>query len=233
MELSLWLYVIDIIILTLFSELAAQTYGGSNQGHTTFPTDIPADTKVIYVANNYINSFPDDAFNELYQLETLYIGNNPFTQMPDLAPVGDTLKALFMNLCKLTELNASIFNELVVLEEIYLYSCPLTSFPDVPGPLDTLRTIRCFGCELRTFPTLSNYKVLKYVSFGGNPMTRVPEAAVASLHLSGELDLSDTAITSLPDYPQAYENITVLWLDSTDVSLFKFLSCIIKYCHKQ
>ena len=220
MELSLWLC--SIATLTFFSKFTALTYDHRWKGLTTFPTDIPADTKKIYLSNNDINSFPNDAFIELYQLEILNIGGNPFTQIPDLAPVGDTLKFLRMWHCELTELNASIFNELVVLEEISLVKCrAITSFPDVAGPGNSLTKINLLQCKLSTFPTLSHYKHLSYVSVAKNHiMTSVPEAAVASLHLSGELDLSNTTITSLPDYPQAYENINSLRLDGTDVSFF-------------
>ena len=220
MELSLWLCTIHIF--ALFSELTAQTYDGRSKGLTTFPTDIQADSTEIDLSDNDINSFPDDAFNDFDQLEKLDIGHNPFTVMPDLVPVGDTLKVLEMDDCELTELNASILNELVVLEEINLQYCrALTSFPDVAGPGNTLRAIVCAGCSVSTFPMLSHYKSLEYIRFDLNPMTSVPEAAVASLHLSGALGLwYDTAITSLPDYPQAYENITDLLLPGTDVSFF-------------
>ena len=102
MELSLWLYFITI--LTLFSELTAQTYDGRAKGHTTFPTDIPADTKDIRLHHNDINSFADDAFYKFYQLEKSNLGDNPFTQLPNFTQVGDTLKELTMMSCKLTEL---------------------------------------------------------------------------------------------------------------------------------
>ena len=216
MELSLWLCAISV--WTLISELTAQTYDRRGKEYTTFPTNIPSDTTEIDLYDNKINSFPDDAFTNFDQLETLDIGSNLFTQMPKLSPVGDTLKSLFVWYCKLTKLNTSIFNELIVLERMSAAYCPLTSLPDVSGPGNTLRVIACYGCKVRTFPMLSNYEALKYITFGDDPMARVPEAAVASLHLSGKLLLYDTAITSLSDYPQAYENITFLRLDGTDVS---------------
>ena len=218
MELSLWLCF--IVIWTLFSELTAQTYDGAHKGHTAFPTDIPANTIEIYIQGNNINSFPYNAFDKFYQLEKVNIGDNPFTQLPNIIPIGDTLKVLLMGYCKLTELNAGIFNELVVLEDIYLRECPLTSFPDVGGPGNTLWKIVCYECKLSTFPLLSNYKALKHISFIQNPMTSVPEAAVASVHLSGGLYLDSTAITSLPQYPKGYENLTLLRLQDTTVSFF-------------
>ena len=177
--------------------------------------------------DNNIDSFPDDAFNELYHLEKLNIGKNPFTQMPNLAPVGDTLRVLDMTFCKLTELNSDILNALIVLEQILLNFCLLTSFPDVPGPGNTLSQIDCQGCNISTFPPLSNYKKLADISIGSNPMTLVPEAAVVSLQVSGRLYLHDTAIASLPDYPQAYADITSLWLHETDVSFFLVLMNIL------
>ena len=221
MELSLWLCF--IAIWTLFDELTAQTYDGAYKGHTTFPTDIPANTKEIDVDNNNIDSFPYNAFDKFYQLEKLKIGENPFTHLPNLAPIGDTLKVLWTPMCKLTELNASIFNELVVLKEIYLHYYPLTSFPNVGGPGNTLWKIMCWSCKLTTFPELSNYKALKHIHFSDDPMTSVPEAAVASMHLSGPLYLDSTAITSLPQSPKGYENLTHLSLKDTAVSFFLVL----------
>ena len=176
--------------------------------------------KELDLYDNNIDSFPDDAINELYHLEKLNIGKNPFTHMPNLAPVGDTLRVLDMKFCKLTELNASLLDALVVLEQILLNFCLLTSFPDVPGPGNTLSRIDCRGCNISTFLSLSNYKTLTYISLGSNPMTHVPEAAVVSLQVSGKLYLHDTAIASLPDYQQAYADITSLWLHETDVSFF-------------
>ena len=227
MEISLWLYA--SAILTLFSELTAQTYSGNSKGHTTFPTDIPANTKYINIHSNNINSFPSNAFDKFYQLEKLNIGNNPFTQLPNIAPVGNTLKILSMLHCKLTELNAGIFKELIVLEQIYLSFCPLNSFPNVDGPGNTLWRIHCYECKLTTFPLLSNYKALKHINFKHNPVTRVPEAALASIHLSGSLFLSHTVITSLPQYPSSYENLTNLYLSYTYVSFFL---APLSYCNK-
>ena len=175
MELSFGLWLCIIHIFALISELTAETYDGNGKGLTTFPTDIPANSTDIDLYGNNINSFPGDAFNDFDQLEKLDIGHNPFTVMPDLSPVGGTLKFLWMSNCKLTELNASIVNELVVLEEIDLDYCPLTSFPNLPGPGNTLRTIYCYRCSVSTFPMLSQYKSLEYIRFADNPMTSVPE----------------------------------------------------------
>ena len=218
------------VTLSLFAKCAAQSYDDGDMGHDTFPTDIPTDTKEIDLYDNNIASFPDDAFYGFYQLEDLNIGKNPFTELPNLAPVGNTLKNLQMKYCKLTELDANIFNELVVLEEAYLKYCELTSFPDVPGPGSTLWKIYCNSCMLDTFPVLSSYKALEYITFGNSPaLTTVPAAAVASMRLAGKLHLWGTSITSLPDYPMAYENITQLMLYTTAVSVFVVS---LKHCNK-
>ena len=221
MALSSWMYI--IATLHLFSAYSAQTYDGSEMGNDTFPTDIPIvyDTKEIDLYDNNIVSFPDDAFQDFYQLESLDLGKNPFTELPNLTPVGNTLKVLRMKYCKLRDLDANIFNELVVLEEANLKHCELTSFPDVPGPGNTLWKIYCNSCMLDTFPVLSSYKALEYITFSSSPeLTTVPEAAVASMHLTGNLHLWGTSITSIPDYPMAYENITQLLLYTTNVSIF-------------
>ena len=228
MEFSVWVYV--LVVLTLFSELTAQTYSNEYNDLTAFPTDIPANTTQIKLGGNKINSFPDNAFDKFYQLERLNLGGNPFTQLPNITQVGDTLKFLLLYNCKLTELNAVIFNELIVLEWIHVNYCPLTSFPDVAGPGNTLQKLEFPGFYLKTFPVLSHYRSLTYIKFARNRMTNVPEAAVASLHLSGELYLQDTKIPSLPDYPKQYENITHLDLSNTLVSFFlKPLYIVINY----
>ena len=144
---------------TLFSELIAQRILGLLAHRTiehsqqTYPL-IPEE---IHIHGNNINSFPYNEFDKFYQLERLNIGFNPFTQLPNITPVGDTLKVLWMAYCKLTELNASILNELVVLEQIHVHHCPFTSFPDVGGPGNTLWVVYCDECKLTTFPQLSNY----------------------------------------------------------------------------
>ena len=219
MDLSSWLNV--IVALISFSELSAKTYDGSGKGHRAFPSDIPADTTEIDLNDNDINSFPENAFNEFHNIEILKIGENPFTELPNLGPVGNTLKYLEMEECQLTELNADILNELVVLEHIRLRDCKLTSFPDVPGPGNTLSIIDLLGCDLLAFPMLSNYKALtKIDSSVMATMTTIPEEALATLQLSGELDLESSAIASLPSYPKAYENINDLDLEDTAVSFF-------------
>ena len=227
MELSSWIYI--IVFLSLFCGSTAQTYDASNQGLTTFPGDISADTKEINLYNNDISSFADDAFSKFYQLEYLSLAKNPFTVLPNLRPVGNTLKFLNIWVCQLTELDANILNELIVLEELKMATCKLTSFPDVPGPGNTLSLIGCSRCELTVFPMLSNYKVLTTISLRTVPIEVIPEAAIASMHLRGTLNLGETEITSLPDYPISYENITTLDLQDTDVS-FRLVPFNIRHC---
>ena len=152
MELSLWLYVIGI--LTLFSELmTVQVYERKDQEITTFPTDIPADTTEINLYDNEINSFPVDAFKKFDKLNKLNIGKNPFTVMPKLALVSDTLKVLKMRACKLTELHASIFNEHVGLVELDLYDNNIDSFP---------------------IDAFNEFYHLEKLNIGKNPFTQMP-----------------------------------------------------------
>ena len=221
MDLSSWLNV--VMTLTLFSERCAKEYRRRSINLIAFPSDIPADTTDIDLYDNDINSFPDNAFNELNELEILNIGDNKFTELPNLRPVGNTLKRLEMWRCRLTELNADIFNELVVLEKIDLRYCrPINTFPDVPGPGNTLSIILLFGTDYVTFPMFSNYKALADLHFDDTEITTIPEAALATLQLSRELDLERTPITALPFYPKAYENITYLDLADTVVSFFLY-----------
>ena len=176
--------------------------------------------KVLEMDQCHLAELNMSMFNELVVLEMIDIGGNPFTELPNLTPIGKTLEFLKMKYCHLTELNMTVFNELVVLDGIDVSYCKLTSFPDSPGAGDTLRNIHCNSCNLITFPMLSNYKALMHVSFRDNPMTTVPEEAMATMTLTGKLHLEGTAITSLPDYPSAYVHITILDLGNTAVSFF-------------
>ena len=224
MMLNMWISA--LVTFTVFHELHAQQYDAAMQQYdckkcrlAAFPTDIPTEAKEIKVDKNEINTFPDDAFQNFFQLEKLSMGNNPFTELPNLRPVGNTLKALEMFNCRLTELNASIINELVVLEILDVHMCRLTSLPNVPGPGNTLRDILCRACDLSTFPLLSEYRALENVNVHGTPITSVSLSAVASLHLHRVLKLYRTRIQSLPEYPMAYENIITFLLSETSVSI--------------
>ena len=224
MMLNLWISA--LMTFAVFHELHAQQYDATKQlynckecGLTAFPTDIPHEAKEINVDKNEINAFPGDAFQNFSQLEKLSIGSNPFTELPNLGPVGNTLQALEILGCQLTELKASIINELVVLERLHIQSCKLTSLPNVPGPGNTLREILCRACKLTTFPLLSEYRALELLNLLSNPITSVPLSAVASLHLHGILRMFKTGIKSLPEYPISYENITWFQLRETKVSI--------------
>ena len=209
--------------LTLFSERCAKEYRRRDIHLKAFPSDMPADTTDIDLYDNDINSFPNNAFNELNELEIPNIGDNKFTELPNLRPVGNTLKLLEMRKCRLTELNADIFNELIVLEELDLRYCEtIKTFPDVPGPGNTLSVIDIGYTEYVTFPMFSNYKAMAKLLFPNSEITTIPEAALATLQLSSELDLEGTRITALPFYPKAYESLTDLDLEDTVVSFFLY-----------
>ena len=85
---------------------------------TSVPSDIPASATSIYLYRNSIGNFSHDDFTSFYQLRTLKLGSNPFTQLPNLLPVGGTLKELCMHFCKMIKIDSNIFNELRVLQAV-------------------------------------------------------------------------------------------------------------------
>jgi hypothetical protein len=146
--------------LALVKIIVAQLYDRSAQSLTSFPTDIPPATTEIKLFDNRIATFPEDAFDPFTQLQILNIGKNHFTELPNLIPVGDTLRQLWVPNCRLHDVNATVFDTLVVLEYVSFRLCAsLTSIPDVPGPGLSLTPIT-FGLQdtgLRTFPSLTSY----------------------------------------------------------------------------
>ena len=159
------------IIAALGCLAAAQSFVLKGGVHTTFPSDIPADTTIINIQHAQLISIPDDAFDDFFQLETLVLAFNPIPKTPNLIPVGGTLKALNMNACGLTVFNATVYNELRVLQNLNLRGNRLTSFPYVPvGPRGSLTFLHLQLNRLVSFPPVAGYKRLYFVIISDNPI---------------------------------------------------------------
>ena len=194
----------------IYKRYAPHPHNASYTYLTSWPTDIPADVKQITIYNEWIVDIADDAFEPFYQLELLSLSRTHITTMPNLIPVGNTLKSLSIMLCRLTELNATVLNELRVLKSISLRNCYwLTSIPDVPGPGNTFTTFGLQGCDLDAFPILSSYPHLSTWNLNHNSRISGPllEAHLAGTPDLGMLMLTNTAITSLPNAPRYMHKI--------------------------
>jgi Leucine-rich repeat (LRR) protein len=197
-------------------------------GHiTTFPSDIPEDVTKITIESQ-LNSFPEDAFEKFHQLDTLDLDYNHITELPNLIPVGETLKSLSLVNCRLTTLNDTVYDNLRALESLFLRLNPLVSFPDVHnGPKATLRLINIEGTHLTSFPALADYQKLYYIILASTDIAEaVTEADIRGPALK-RLLLDSSDFTSLPEAPKLTESFTELSVKSTTVRLAHALACLV------
>ena len=214
MEVS-WIQI--LVLLNMTARAFSQTYGYTGQGLTTMP-NIPANAVNIKIPYNNIETFPDDAFENFYQLDEISFGHNPLKEFPNFIPVGNTLSTINAVFIHLTHINETIFNELRVLRALRTCCSRLTSLPNVPGPGDSLQEIRVQNNQLPIFPPLYHYKALEILDLSDNPMTSVQDSDVDNLEKLRVLKLNSVPLPTLPYNPKALQNVEIIEVSSSNVS---------------
>ena len=218
----------NLAVIFLYMTVA-HTYEIERGPYITFPTeDVPTNATSIYIKRVNMSIIPQDTFNEFYQLHTFIIHNNPLVTMPNLIPVGNTLKTLIIVNCKLAELNATVYNELRVLESLNVRFNPLMSFPDViSGPRYTLTEMVIQDCQLPSFIRVAPYTSLARVTLRRNPIVGdIEEEDLMGMPVVQNLLLEGTGVTGLPASPRLLEQLTTLDITDTDVSIRRRITCI-------
>lgn len=214
---------VQLVALSFIHQSAGQNYTRDGEIHVTFPSDIPADVKEISILSAELSIFPEDSFEKFYQLETLILDFNPITYLPNLIPVGDTLKTISTVDCLMTTLNATVYNELRVLVSLTLRDCPIVSLPVVPhGPKLTLDYIGLGRGALTSFPTaLGEYQALTTIIVTSTPIEgALTEADIApNLQL---LKLSSTKVSSLPEAPKIMSSLQKLHVQYSNVCMVSY-----------
>jgi hypothetical protein len=172
---------------------------------TEFPTNIPADEVVIsLLENRQMVTIPQEAFEPFFQLTNLTITHSPLYDIPNLIPVGTTLRLLILTDCQLRAVNATVLNELRVLQELSLAYNTLQSFPQLSaGPQHSLELLELSFNLLTGIPEMSFYTALRYLMLNDNRFSgEAPAEAMAVPHVN----LDRNSITSLPPDPRLYQH---------------------------
>ncbi|KAM7025923.1 uncharacterized protein M8220_016646 [Acridotheres tristis] len=166
----------------------------TGQALGSVPLDLPADTGILLLSNNRLESLSTAALLPLTQLQDIDLANNG-------------LVALYTGaqLPSLKELTLS-HNALVALP--VLEGLPaLTHLAVAHNSLETLAP-----GAFRTVPQLQN------LDLRGNKMQQLPQEAFAGLRALRELDLSDNFLKELPkELLQDLQKLETLWLSGNQL----------------
>ncbi|XP_019633884.1 PREDICTED: LOW QUALITY PROTEIN: uncharacterized protein LOC109477245 [Branchiostoma belcheri] len=174
----------------------------SKLGLTSIPSDLPPDTRHLYLDDNSIanikvkdlanvpqlrvleihnnlvtnDGIEQGAFNGLRKLEYLYLSGNSLSSVPvDLPP---TLKSLYLDNNYISTIPPTALSQTTNLERLYLENNALTDDGITPG-------------------SLAGVTNLKYLILSQNRLRSVPSELPKSLEV---LSLEDNRLTKLPPY---------------------------------
>ena len=176
-----------------------------------------------------LESLPEDLFDGLGKMETLYLGGNEFTTLPsDVFDGLSNLESLNLLHSKVSDLPDGIFDDLDSLKRLDLYASPLNSleadeFEELPGlthlylgriglttlpagifdDLSDLEALTLGSNSLSSLPqgVFDNLTNLTRLSLLGNDLTTegLPDGVLANLGSLEELLLMDNELESLPE----------------------------------
>ncbi|XP_041325358.1 leucine-rich repeat-containing protein 53 [Pyrgilauda ruficollis] len=161
----------------------------TGQALIAVPPDLPADTGILLLSDNRLESLSTTAFLSLAQLQDIDLTNNGLVALHT--------GALLLSLKELT-LSHNALAALPVLEGLPA----LTHLAVAHNSLETLAP-----GAFRTVPQLQN------LDLRGNKMQQLPQEAFAGLRALKELDLSDNLLKELPkELLQDLQKLETLWL---------------------
>ncbi|KAM4884018.1 uncharacterized protein FYW23_013226 [Sylvia borin] len=166
----------------------------TGQALSAVPPDLPADTGILLLSDNCLESLSTIAFLPLSQLEDIDLANNGLVALHT--------GALLPSLKELT-LSHNALAALPVLEGLPA----LTHLAVSHNRLETLAP-----GAFRTVPQLQN------LDLRGNKMQKLPQEAFAGLRALRELDLSDNLLKELPkELLQDLQKLETLWLSGNQL----------------
>ncbi|XP_063261022.1 platelet glycoprotein Ib alpha chain-like isoform X2 [Prinia subflava] len=166
----------------------------TGQALSTVPPDLPADTGILLLSDNRLESLSTTAFLLLTHLEDIDLTNNGLVALHTGALL-PSLKELTLSHNALAALPA-------------LQGLPaLTHLAVAHNSLETLAP-----GAFRTVPQLQN------LDLRGNKMQQLPQEAFAGLRALRELDLSDNLLKELPkELLQDLQKLETLWLSGNQL----------------
>uniref|UniRef100_A0A8D2PUA9 Uncharacterized protein n=1 Tax=Zosterops lateralis melanops TaxID=1220523 RepID=A0A8D2PUA9_ZOSLA len=166
----------------------------TGQALSAVPPDLPADTGILLLSDNCLESLSTTAFLPLSQLEDIDLANNGLVALHT--------GALLLSLKELT-LSHNALVTLPILEGLPA----LTHLAVAHNSLETLAP--------GAFRTVSQ---LQNLDLRGNKMRQLPPEAFAGLRALRELDLSDNLLKELPkELLQDLQKLETLWLSGNQL----------------
>ncbi|XP_039942750.1 platelet glycoprotein Ib alpha chain [Hirundo rustica] len=166
----------------------------TGQALSTVPLDLPVDTGILLLSDNFLESVSTTAFLPFAQLEDIDLANNGLVALHT--------GALLPSLKELT-LSHNALVALPILEGLPA----LTHLAVAHNSLETLAPE-----AFRTVPQLQN------LDLRGNKMRQLPQKAFAGLRVLRELDLSDNLLKELPkELLQDLQKLETLWLSGNQL----------------
>ena len=153
--------------------------------------------------NNQLSSLPAGIFDNLTNLQVLWLSGNPFSSLP--AGIFDNLTnltTLLLNENPLSSLPAGIFDNLTNLTQLALATTQLNSLPaGIFDNLTNLTDLRVNDNQLSSLPAgiFDNLTNLTRLWLTNNTLTVLPAGAFSRLSSLTDFSLSYNQLSSLPD----------------------------------
>ena len=208
-------------VLGIYCELISDEnkYQCNRCNLTSMPTDIAHTVGQIIL--NY-NDIPDIPLSTWAGHDAVYIvlmDFNNLTSFPDLSPIGQTLKTLWLSDNSINIIEQSYLEVLVVLEVLGLTGNRLTTIPDASLPF--LNTLNLRANLFQDVPDLAKMSsTITTFSMAENVrLTQITTDKFLGFHSLKKLYLYGTNLTAVPDLRHVSGTLTLLSFTST-VSLY-------------
>ena len=202
---------------------ARNVYDGRNKGLTEMPNNFTADTEDILLSGNDITSVPTSTWNNVTSVQHLDLYNNQVTTFPDLRPIGNTVREVYLGHNGMTYVNPVYLEGLTALQLLSLTTNMLTSFPDLSAVGATLwhLDLRSNGMTTVDIDVLTELDAMENLNLYNNRISSFPNLTslehamrrLTHLHLSNN-DLGPR----LPDVTPAKGTLKYLYLAANKIS---------------
>ena len=164
-----------LFLVCLVSQtFALNVYDGNSQNVTEVPLDIPTEVKSVQLSYNSISNVSSDAFEDLYQVETITINYNLLGSFPNLNVVAGTLDTLELTYNLITFVDGELLNSLEKLTILDLSHNPIKTLPMVSSKLSLVK-FKVQNLKLSEPPVIEDKSKLEVLTFGrNNDITKIP-----------------------------------------------------------
>ena len=214
-------FVTMVVFFVQINRSFCETYDGSNQGHTSVPTNIPSGITIIILYENEISRINDESFGESYTnfstVEELHLDTNQIENVSERAFVGfDNVKEIYLYSNQLRHIQFNV-EDIPQLEHLDLEDNRLAQIPTFYGFFQSLRALylaenlisHVYGeafeniTNINTIDLASNYLVifeseqelssLSHFYLNSNELTEIP--ALKGTYNLIYIDIRDNEIT--------------------------------------